>query len=906
MKKILLFFIHYIIRISLKIRYRITIKGKENLSKEALSRSKGILFLPNHPCQMDPVIVASLLWGRFSPRAMMAEYVYYTPGIHWIAKKIRAVPIPNFDLSMNSYKRKVNDKAFDEAIDTIENNGNFLIYPGARLKHTNKEVVGGASGVHRILQDVPEANIVLVRTTGLWGSRFSRAISGTVPSFGSTFFGAIKDAFKNLIFFMPKRRVTVEFVSNPPDFPYNGTRSEINQYLETFYNTGHEGQEEEGEPLVLVSNYFWKQEYPEITANKSQYEDVVDVSSVSQKIKDTVLSELSQMSHKPVAEIKENMHLSMDLGLDSLDGADLVVFLENHFEVSGVLPGHLTTVSRVISIAAKQTEIEETVDEDVKSGEAWFKNQDRPDAIIPAGKTIGEVFLKQCDRMGNVMACVDDKGNTMTYRQLKMRAILLARYIRQLPGDTVGILLPSTIASTLCIFACQLARKVPVMVNWTVGPRHLKTVVEVSEIQSVLTSWKFLDRLDGVDLDGIDDKLLMLEDIVRDLTLLDKVKTGLLSTRKASALMKHFGLNEVSENSPSVMLFTSGTEGAPKGVPLSHRNILFNQRSTIEKIILEKSDVLYGMLPPFHSFGFNVTGILPILAGVKAVYYPNPTDSVALAKGVEKWKVTLLCSAPTFLNAILRSGEKSLFDSVRYFMVGAEKAPPELRTLVNSMGGDRELLDGYGITECAPVLTITIPGEKAKGVGKPIPGIEMKIIHAETHAPIEQGEQGLIIAHGPNVFPGYANAGIRNPFIDLDGKRWYNTGDLGFFDEEGCLHLSGRLKRFIKVGGEMVSLLAIESALLEAIPQMEWKIRKDQEGPLLAVCAEEVAGEKPNVYLFTTFPCSVEEANQALRSQGFSNIVRISSVKELEEIPVMGTGKIFYRRLEQWYVHASE
>jgi len=184
----------------------------------------------------------------------------------------------------------------------------------------------------------------------------------------------------------------------------------------------------------------------------------------------------------------------------------------------------------------------------------------------------------------------------------------------------------------------------------------------------------------------------------------------------------------------------------------------------------------------------------------------------------------------------------------------------------------------------------------SKGVGLALPGVELLIVHPETEAVLPVGERGLILARGANVFKGYLNPGLSSPFTTVEGKQWYKTGDLGFLDEEGILTISGRMKRFIKMGGEMVSLASIEDALLQMAPKKNWPT--NEEGPALAICAKETAGEKTKIFLFSRFELSVDEVNNSLKEAGFSNLVKVSSVTRLPEIPIMGTGKINYRQLE--------
>ena len=342
-------------------------------------------------------------------------------------------------------------------------------------------------------------------------------------------------------------------------------------------------------------------------------------------------------------------------------------------------------------------------------------------------------------------------------------------------------------------------------------------------------------------------------------------------------------------------MFTSGTENHPKGVPLTHKNILSNQRAALEEVNLLSNDIILGMLPPFHSFGFTLSGLMPLLCGVRAIYSPDPTDGPKLVRLVELWQVTILCGAPTFLKGIFKCADPSQLKSVRICFSGAEKAPDDLFQAIHSLGHCR-LFEGYGITECSPVITVNMTEDRSKGVGKPLPGIEVRIVHLETHVPLTQGEQGLILIRGPNVFGGYINPGIASPFITLADGPWYSSGDLGYLDPDGALILSGRLKRFIKIGGEMVSLSAIEDALQRKAAEKGFVI---PEGPTLAVCALEEPGEKTKIFVFTRFPISVEELNRWLKESGFSNLVMIFLVENLEEIPLMGSGKIFYRELEQ-------
>ena len=198
------------------------------------------------------------------------------------------------------------------------------------------------------------------------------------------------------------------------------------------------------------------------------------------------------------------------------------------------------------------------------------------------------------------------------------------------------------------------------------------------------------------------------------------------------------------------MLFTSGTESLPKGVPLTYDNILTNQRASLQDVHLQQDDVLLGILPPFHAFGFTLSGLLPLLAGFRVAYSPDPTDGRGLARAVEKWRATLICGAPSFLKGVFKSAELGQLKSLRLCITGAEKAPEELFTLVAGLEGCR-LIEGYGITECSPVITVNMTGDKNQGVGVPIKGIEMLAVSLDSHQPMPPGQQGLILC-GAQMF----------------------------------------------------------------------------------------------------------------------------------------------------------
>ncbi|MBS0603663.1 MAG: AMP-binding protein [Verrucomicrobia bacterium] len=886
----------WLVKFLVSLRYRIVVKGLDKLTPDQFKRPGGILFLPNHPAEIDPVIMELVLWSKFRPRPLVVEHFYHLKGFKFFMDLVGAMPLPTMDEMANKWRGKKVEKQFNNVAAALKNKANFLIYPSGRLKLTGMELLGGASFVHKLIQTVPETNIVLVRTTGLWGSKFSRALTGSSPDFGKVLFECAKILLKNGIFFAPKREVLVEFELPSSDFPYAGTRLEFNKHLENWYNRYPEAGPE---PLKLVTFSFWKQELPKVLVSTGRPQ-MAEERPVSKKIQQEIVAFLAKLCGRAEDQIERTMHLSQDLGLDSLDVVQVYVFLDERYGVTDLLPGDLQTVEDVLQFASGyKKEREEEEPSQVKHEFVWPQESRLPPEI-PPGETVQEVFLRSVDRNKGSTACLDAMSGPLSYFKLKIGALVLSEKFKKLPGDNIGIMLPSTSGAYLIILSVLLAGKVPVMLNWTAGVKSLDHSADLTKLKAVITSSKFLDRLENGDLGNIEQMLHFIEEIRETVSLKDKLRAILLSYMRADPLIKKLGLSSISSSDPCVILFTSGTEALPKGVPLSHANILSNQRSAMKAVSMHANDIFYGVLPPFHSFGFSATGLLPIFAGARICYAPDPTDSHGMARDIGQWKATLLCCAPSFIRALFRVASPDQLQSLRLVVSGAEKTPQELFDYVRENLPHARLLEGYGITECSPIVTLDRVEEPHLGVGRAIPGVELMILDLATLQPVALGQEGEVCVAGPNVFDGYLG-NPREPFIYLKGKRWYLSGDRGYLDEKGHLMLSGRLKRFVKIGGEMVSLGGLEEELLRMAKQKQWVTGKE-EGPPLAVSVREKESDKPMIILYTTFAISKEDVNAALKECGFGRLVKIAEVHSVVQIPLTGTGKTHYRLLDEIHI----
>lgn len=883
----------WIIRKLLSLRYRIEICGWENIKNHSFKKPGGIVFLPNHPAEIDPVIVESLLWPLFRPRPLVVEHFYYLKGFRWFMHLVKAIPLPTMDALASKWRGKKVDQCMQEIVKGLKEKNHFMIYPSGRLKISGFEIIGGASFVHRLLRLYPDLNIVLVRTTGLWGSQFSRAITGISPNFGQILRRCAKLLCKSGFFFMPRRNVRVEFSLPPLDFPWDTTRVDFNKYLEEWYNRYPEPG---AEPLTLISYSHWKKKVPKITQQEASME-LVSNQIVTSDVQKTIFAHLSRVSGHSEEKITREMHLSRDLGLDSLDIASLCVFLEEQYAVIGVNPEKLQVVEDLLQIASgSKKEKNNSILPPLP--EAWIEKKKRPIIEIPKGETMGQVLLRSLDRMSSSVACADHIAGVFSYSSFKRSTLALQSYFRSLPGEYIGVLLPSSVAAYLVISAIWLSNKIPVMLNWTMGTRSLDHAVDLVKLQFVVTSHRFLDRLNEVDFGKLEeDRMLFLEDIKQKIGVVTKLKVAVGSILSSEFLIGYLGLDKIKKDQDAVILFTSGTESFPKAVGLSHENLLTNQRDCMALNIIEFGSCLYAVLPPFHSMGFSLTGVMPLLAGVKTCYAPDPTDSYGMAQDIAYWKPTVFCCSPSFIQGLFRVAKPKELDSLGLILSGAEKTPDELFNYVKRFLPKAQLIEGYGATECSPLVTTNLRGVARNGVGFPLKHTEICILDVKTKEPKSLGQEGEIYISGLNVFRGYLDS-ESNPFIVFRGKKWYASGDLGRMTPEGALILSGRLKRVVKIGGEMIGLDGIEDKLIEVAHYKQW-LTDEKEGSGLAISTREIEAEKPQLILFTTFSVSKEEINDILKEEGFGKIVKISEVRMISQIPLTGTGKKNYLLLDE-------
>lgn len=857
-------------------RYHITVKGLDILKYN----NRGALILPNHPAEIDPIILYSILEKHLQPRPVVVENFYHMKGVHLLMKLIKAFPMPDLERGTSPSKKQKVESILQDICESLRKGENVLMYPSGRLMRTGLEHLGAASGVQRILSEVPDVNIIIIRTKGLWGSSFSTALSeGQTPDLASNLKQAFITLLSNGFFFCPKRGVTIEIMKNQ-NLKRLKDKLTINQNLEDLYN--HEGEER----LKLIPNRFWSNKVEHI--KKHQKTSPENLNHIAGHEKASILNAFSQQFNFPLNTLHESTRLSEDLAMDSLAKAEVMSWLDEVYEVRDIELNELITIADIILIISGQ---QRTNDKPEDQKENW-QERNRPEPRLVEATTLQSSFLKNCDRFSSCYALYDPNTGPLSFKTFKIGVLLMCKEFKSYPDKHIGIMLPSSCAASMAIFAALLAKKIPVMLNWTVGRKNLEHAVESLGLKKVITSSKFLDKIEQTDFGHTKNTFITLESLkTSKFKMGEKIMAWYLSRKSSNYLSKYLSLEKVQENDHAVILFTSGSESSPKAVPLTHKNIISNIQHSLKSLPFKAEDCLYAFLPPFHSFGFTVTSIMPLISGLKVIYHPNPNESRRIVKGIYRYSATHLCGTPTFINGIVRTASKEQLSSLKTLITGAEKLPRTLIESIQNKAPQSQTLEGYGITECSPVLTITKPGRERIGVGQPIVKDSIMIVDPENHKSLGLNERGLILAKGDHIFHGYLGKG-QNPFIKINEDTWYQTGDLGYLTECGSLVLSGRMKRFIKIGGEMISLPAMEDTLKRKWPDTE-------NGPSLAIQALEREGKRPSLFLFTDAKITIEEANTQLKTEGFSNLSKLNKSIQLDTLPILGTGKVDYQTLKK-------
>lgn len=479
----------------------------------------------------------------------------------------------------------------------------------------------------------------------------------------------------------------------------------------------------------------------------------------------------------------------------------------------------------------------------------------------------------------------DIERKPLSYSALITRSHILGQQLARIssPGEYIGVLLPGALSTVITFWSLQQHGRIPAMLNYTLGVQGMVSACETAQIRSVITSRQFIAKakLDEA-VAGLADKvqLIYLEDIAKQISLWDKL-LGVLRCRFDIGIQRMPGLH-VDPDTPAVVLFTSGSEGTPKGVVLSHANLLSNLHQLASRIDFNALDVALNALPLFHSFGLTAGTLLPMTSGIRTFFYPSPLHYRIVPELAYDINATILFGTNTFLAGYARFAHPYDFYSVRYVFAGAEKLKDEVRRVWEEKFGVR-IFEGYGATETSPVIAGNTPMENRPGtVGRIMPGMEY---HLEPVPGLNEGAR--LEVRGPNVMLGYLlhdNPGKLVPPSTDRGQGWYDTGDIVVIDDEGFVRICGRAKRFAKVAGEMVSLTSVETLASKVWPHA------------LHAAVAIPDGRKGEQVVLLTDQTDADRGRLVAQAQadGAGEITVPRKVVTVTRIPLLGTGKIDY------------
>jgi acyl-[acyl-carrier-protein]-phospholipid O-acyltransferase/long-chain-fatty-acid--[acyl-carrier-protein] ligase len=504
-------------------------------------------------------------------------------------------------------------------------------------------------------------------------------------------------------------------------------------------------------------------------------------------------------------------------------------------------------------------------------------------------------FIEMAKHRWQSFCMADTTGAELTYGKTLIGAMLLARWLRNhcAQEPMVGVILPASVGGALTNIAILLAGKVPVNLNFTSGAEAMVSAIDQCGIKTILTSRVFLSKANLENVDG----MVFLEEIRKTFDAPKKLLTALKAFLLPARWLTQRYVKTLKPTDLATVIFSSGSTAMPKGVMLSHHNIVSNVEGITQVIKFTPKDRIMGVLPLFHSFGFTGTLWLPLLAGFGAVYHPSPTDAKTIGETIQKYQATLFISTSTFYAGYLRRCTKEEFASLRYVIAGAEKLrEPVVKAYQEKYG--ITILEGYGCTELAPVVSVNMPdvidGEekqicnKSGTVGPPIPGVAVKIIDPDTERTLTAGEEGLLLIKGPNVMLGYLN----QPVLTEQSMRggWYITGDIATVDEDSFIRITDRISRFSKIGGEMVPHMRIEEVINEVI---------GSAASAVTAVPDAHRGEKL-IGFYSHNGMTREELWNKLNHSNLPKlwIPKRENLHPVDVLPVLGTGKVDLKKIK--------
>ncbi|CAA6800890.1 MAG: Putative 2-acylglycerophosphoethanolamine acyltransferase / acyl-acyl carrier protein synthetase (EC [uncultured Sulfurovum sp.] len=527
-------------------------------------------------------------------------------------------------------------------------------------------------------------------------------------------------------------------------------------------------------------------------------------------------------------------------------------------------------------------------------------------AYIERTESLPKLWIKEAKKVGSKLSIADSTGVELSGYKFITAVLLMRKKFKKLFGveQNVGLIIPTAAGGSIANMATLTLGKTIVNLNYSAGTQSLKHAIELAEIKQIVTSTQFMTKLKakGFDLtealEGVE--LLYLEEIKKSISKAEQLGVFVQAKFLPSCLLSELYVKAVLNTDTAAILFSSGSEGIPKGIELSHQNIVGNIKQFMNVLNPKESDVMLGTLPIFHSFGITVTTFAPLIERIPVICHPDPTDGLGIAKLSHKYNATFLFATATFFRLYARNKKihPKMFENLRMVIAGAEKLPKEINQLFKERFG-KEIWEGYGATETAPAASCNVHdaivpstyhvqvGVKHGSIGLPLPGTAIKIVDPESFDDLERGEDGMILIGGVQVMKGYLKNETKTQEVikELDGIRWYVTGDKGHVDEDGFLTIVDRYSRFAKIGGEMISLGLVEAEI--------GKLMGEEDNFAITAIPDEKKGEK--IVLLLEGEKAIDTLKEEIKALGMNPLFVPTNYFKVDEVPKLGTGKADFK-----------
>ena len=888
----------------LETRFRITnITGLE----EVLNLEGGFAVLAPHPGSaetLELLILAALHGLKLRPIAESKQWE------SWMKRRmlgfVDAIPIENGKNGvMSPWTQDKLQLQFDQMEERMKLGEHVLLFPAGKHRPyagpVSKEDLGNARSPFELWSRNPNRPIVLTRIIG----RASTSGGNAFETKRDLAKSAIKHAPGVISHWMTEREYPFhegeyDFkILHPGDIPLDTTSDQLNRIIEEWMN----GREEIITPLshsATFKNHFknkLKDPEPNLEEKLNQIPEILQ-----HEVQD-ILCEINKYGtpsdYTPESKLQ-------DLGLSSLDLIAVTTKLLTKYK-RVITWEDLITVMDVMEVASGLKGEEN----ELPPIPAKYFESDRPLAVEPfqTGSSILNTFKNgyRMIKQGNPVAVADDslqekKKNPLNYKEFLIGVQVLAEQISKLPGKKIGVVFPPTAPDLILKEAIQLAGKeLGAFVNLTADASANDIVQAKGKLDGmdiILSSNKFLGKFLGESLsDSFRKQIVPIEVLQNEITTADKFKAKLrLKTHSPEELVHdHFGVEQGPED-PAFAIYTSGTTGTPKEIIHNHHAFEHGIAACFDRVKegFDKDTVLQIPLPEYHIFGM-VLRQMAINTGIKAVFYNNPTDPHGMAENIERYKVTMTAMTPDMFAQMLKVAPEKL-KSLKTVLLGAAKVPQSI--IDWCLKNDVNLIEGYGLSETMILTTGSKSEDPDCGVGKPLDGITITIADPDDPTKeLEPGKEGMILAEGPTIFKGYVENHIECPFVTKfldEGRRVFITGDIGYIDEKGNLHITGRTSRFAKIGGEKVPLEKIEEAIKS-------EYSPNEDGPQFAIdFVNNGQSDNDTIILYSTNEALTrEEANRLiLKVAQLDGKSKVKAIQRVSEIPIVGAGKPGYKKLK--------